>query len=206
MTNMSSKKIDIQLYSYWHAGSGAGHGADLDAVVLKTKEGLPYLPGKTLKGLLRDGCETAEVTGRFRNWPKNTNERFTDLLFGLESEEGDPTGSDSGLLEFQNAVLPELERQWLLSGGRDCLAALYDPFSSTELEKGVAVTSSLRTTELTVPLKLETFIEWWPLKARDVEVEKVLETSFVFVRALGTHRNRGLGRCEITFPKKVNTP
>ena len=45
-------KIDIQ--SYWHPSTGRGQGSDVDALAHRDKDGIPCLPGRTIKGLLRD--------------------------------------------------------------------------------------------------------------------------------------------------------
>ena len=51
---MSTIKYEIEFFSNWHCGSGLAAGADVDALVIKDQEGLPYIPGRTLKGLLRE--------------------------------------------------------------------------------------------------------------------------------------------------------
>jgi CRISPR/Cas system CSM-associated protein Csm3 (group 7 of RAMP superfamily) len=47
----------IEFYSYWHSGSGLSIAAGADLRVNKDKDGLPFIPGKTLKGLLREAAE-----------------------------------------------------------------------------------------------------------------------------------------------------
>ena len=43
----------IEFFSYWHCGSGLAAGADVDELAIKDGDGLPYVPGRTVKGLLR---------------------------------------------------------------------------------------------------------------------------------------------------------
>lgn len=50
-------KYQIQFHSYWHCGSGLAAGAGVDALVVKDADGLPFVPGKTIKGLLREAME-----------------------------------------------------------------------------------------------------------------------------------------------------
>ena len=45
---------DLEFFSDWHCGSGLASGAEADAVVIKDRNGLPYVPGKTLKGLIKE--------------------------------------------------------------------------------------------------------------------------------------------------------
>lgn len=55
----TEKRIDyhIEFFSQWHCGSGLSAGADIDLLVIKDKEGMPFIPGKTLKGLIREAVE-----------------------------------------------------------------------------------------------------------------------------------------------------
>ena len=53
--------LELDLSSYWHIGSGKGADAVADAVVLKDEAGLPVVPGRTLKGLLRDCMENVPL-------------------------------------------------------------------------------------------------------------------------------------------------
>ena len=58
---MSTIKYEIEFFSNWHCGSGLAAGADVDALVIKDNNGLPYVPGRTLKGLLRDAATNLSV-------------------------------------------------------------------------------------------------------------------------------------------------
>ena len=42
----------IKFLDYWHLGSGDSAGSMYDSIVVKDKFGLPYVPGKTVKGKL----------------------------------------------------------------------------------------------------------------------------------------------------------
>lgn len=56
---MKNKTIryTIEFFSDWHCGSGLASGAEADSVVIKDRSGLPYVPGKTLKGLVREAFD-----------------------------------------------------------------------------------------------------------------------------------------------------
>ncbi len=58
---MKTIHYQIQFFSYWHVGSGLSGGAYADLLVNKTKENLPFIPGRTLKGLLREAGETINI-------------------------------------------------------------------------------------------------------------------------------------------------
>nr|MDT0667616.1 RAMP superfamily CRISPR-associated protein [Micromonospora sp. DSM 115978] len=43
----------------WHVGAGSGRPGDVDRLVARDPDGLPYLPAKTVTGMWRDACEVA---------------------------------------------------------------------------------------------------------------------------------------------------
>lgn len=185
--SMKSASIEIRLLSYWHIGSGFGRGAEVDALVLRDMDGLPYIPGRSLKGVFREAaqnCEEIGVIEKGRTW----------RLFGKPSEEGEYDGSAPGLLFFRDACLPENERSWLLSkSGRDFRSALFETMASTSVnQNGVSDDHTLRTIELCVPMVLESEIH----SDGDTFCED-LRKAAVLIRAFGSRRNRGLGRCEV---------
>jgi len=180
---MKSYKVTIEILSYWHAGSGHGTKGDLDATVLRDSRDLPYLPGRTLKGLLREGMRHSALQ----------NEVETDLLFGRAAEDKDPAGSSPGSLRFTDARLPENLAKSLASDPA-IGAQLYDSVSATALDEGgQAKDGSLRVSEVAVPVTLEATVT----QTDEKEVLSTLREAASFVRALGSHRHRGLGRCRI---------
>ncbi|MDM8525793.1 RAMP superfamily CRISPR-associated protein [Desulfococcaceae bacterium HSG8] len=54
-------KLTISFKSKWHAGSGEG-GFLLDRLIRKDARNLPYIPGSTLKGVVRENCEKLSRT------------------------------------------------------------------------------------------------------------------------------------------------
>lgn len=190
--NEKTIQLTITISSYWHAGSGMGRGADADALVLKDRNGLPYLPGRTVKGLLREGMQSCEDAGLLA--PGRTRE-----FFGTATEEGSPTPSRPAILFVQDAHMQEAERKWLSSPqGAPFRNALYDTIASTSLDpQGMAKDQTLRTIELCVPLELTAQISG-PSGDWDQDLEKAC----ALVRCLGSHRNRGLGRCRMTLSNR----
>lgn len=189
---MTSITLEIDILSHWCAGSGRGRGADVDALVIKDGNGLPYLPGRTVKGLLREGMMCCEENGQV---PPGT----TDCLFGKPTVPGKPDGSVPGVLSFRDARLPVDVVRYLF-GKPDLVDAMYDVFSSTKLDdNGMAEDKTLRTIELAIPMKLETVVEVNPVYAnelpRDLDWKASIQKACSMVRALGSHRHRGLGRC-----------
>ena len=180
-------KIKITFLDYWHCGAGSSGGSRTDALVVKDAEGLPYIPGKTLKGHIR---EMAEYSGDCT---------FVNACFGGSSDSGEGSvpkdvcydknyEGKEGKCYFSNAVLEERI-------DKDLTPYLYKNISSTQIgEDGLAVDKSLREIEVTVPLTLYATIEECPEAYR----EKMTE-AFRQVKRIGLNRTRGLGRCEITL-------
>ncbi|QXP70771.1 hypothetical protein H0I29_01350 [Polaribacter sp. R2A056_3_33] len=187
---METERINykITFLSDWHAGSGLGSGADSDAVVIKDANNLPYLPGKTMKGLLKDSLiDIMEVQ------PNIVLKSFIDKYFGSEVKdtEGKVVKTEAGSLFFSNAELPAAERNESMGAVSQFL---YRNIASTAIDKtsGVAQQSSLRTIKVCIPLIIEGYIA-----GLDKDALPIVEMGLKMLRHLGSNRNRGLGRCTI---------
>ena len=78
---MTSMTLVVDIHSYWQSGGGRGQGAVLDATAHRDADGLPVLPGRHLKGLLREALEAAE------RWQWQGYEGLAAKLFGDRTEE-----------------------------------------------------------------------------------------------------------------------
>ncbi|MCP5517578.1 MAG: hypothetical protein H7A45_10020 [Verrucomicrobiales bacterium] len=207
---MRTVTLTIELLSWWHAGSGLGRGGDADALVIRDRQGLPYLPGRTVKGLLRDALRLLED---HQEAHEAALKGATDLWFGEEDKttprrDGEHDyherpGRKPGELRFSNAALTDELHQWLAAEGNDAFRqALFDRVTSTALnDAGVVKDKTLRTVEVCPPLQLTATVSGpddgaWP---------ELLKRCAPLVRALGSHRHRGLGRCRIEVGKASTT-
>ena len=180
---MSTIKYEIEFFSNWHCGSGLAAGADVDSLVIKDKNGLPYIPGRTLKGLLRDAATILSADN--------------DILSTVFGVSGDNEDHMPGCAFFGNATLSAAEYQYIVEQG--LVSHLYQSFASTSIdENGIAKDHSLRKIETVVPCKLEGKILNIPDGA-----EHILEDAMRYIKRMGTGRNRGLGRCKITIRKEA---
>jgi CRISPR/Cas system CSM-associated protein Csm3 (group 7 of RAMP superfamily) len=182
---METNRINytITFLSDWHAGSGLSSGADADAVVIKDKNNLPYLPGKTIKGLLKGVFKDIEEVQ-----PNLLPENFVKSYFGEYADKKKP--SDAGSLFFSNAELNQNEQSQI---SKEMTEFLYRNIASTAIdENGVAQKNSLRVMEVCIPLQLNGYIDG--VNKADVEA---FRKAFACLRNLGSNRNRGLGRCKI---------
>ncbi len=187
-------QLNIRLKHYWHAGGGRDAGNVLDAVIHRDANGLPVVPGRHIKGLLRDALERAEAWG----W-----EGFSSLaatLFGGRAETTSAGESRPGCLRVSDGVLPSAIAGWLGSdAGSHLRSGLYRVLYVTaiEWENGVARDHSLRGIEVTVPLDMTARIEQIPGQDAPEDWMGRLEEILPLIDAIGAGRSRGLGRVEL---------
>lgn len=202
MPREDERTLVLDILGFWHPGTGRGDGALADAAVHRTREGLPHLPGRTVKGLMRAaaalGAEAGlltreEVNACFGSPPPATS--ADDRVMKLE--EGRFT-SDPGTLRFGSALLgadaasQQAWAHWAASNPKNT-QPLYGRFASTRVGKaGVAEDATLRTIETVVPLTLHAPVRGGP----DTPWAALDEAVRLFLRGLGGHRNRGLGRVD----------
>ena len=175
------------MLSDWHVGSGLDAGADADLLVLKDENSLPYLSGKTIKGLLKNALlEMSELAHQ-----SDLKDKI-DKIFGKEVKKDDKIiGSVSGNIFFSNAYLNKDEQEEIITNNLS--KNLYKNIASTAINgKGVAKKNSLRTMEVCVPVVL-----YGEIEGEEIDLD-LLEKAFKWTRHLGVSRNRGLGRCKIT--------
>ncbi len=166
-------KYKITFYDFWHLSSGVSAGPTMDSLVVKDSDGLPYVPGKTIKGLTR---EMAEIV----------DSEKAKSLFGQE-------GSMMGSAYFSNATLDDATSAYIAENPT-LKKHLFDKISSTKIGKdGIAEDKSLREIEVVVPMSLSGTIE--------CEDEALLSKALGMIKQIGLNRNRGLGRCKVEVSK-----
>ena len=164
-------KYKVTFLDYWHLSSGLSAGAKFDSMVTKDKDNLPYIPGKTIKGLIR---EMAELT---------CNKEFVTKCFG--------SSSDMGECNFSNVEIEENTKKTIINNSLQ--NQLFNEIASTKIDKnGIAESGSLREIEVVVPISLFGEIKNIP----DVYKQEMIN-AIKKVKRMGLNRNRGLGRCII---------
>ena len=185
---MKPVKYKIEFYSFWHAGSGLSGATYADNLVNKNEYELPFIPGKTIKGLLRDAAEQVHEI----NSEVITSD-FIQSVFGSMPEKNEKKVADEGCAFFTNATLSENLSKNILDNG--LTPHLYQVLSSTQIdENGQAKDNSLRQMEVTVPLTLYGLIENFP----EDKLEQ-LRNCMSWIKRLGQNRNRGLGSCSFSI-------
>ncbi len=196
-----SCKLHFAIQSYWHPGTGRGAGSDLDAVTHRDSSGLPVLPGRSVKGLLRDAVAHAAALG----WYGGADP--SHALFGWRPlKEGDkrPEGTvAAGSVRTSDATLPGDLAEYLAGSekARELIPGLFRSHFGTAVDarSGTALEKSLRGMEVIVPLQLRADIA--PISGHPVpdDWRDLVRTALPLLRCLGAHRNRGLGRVRVSL-------
>ncbi|MBF0332963.1 MAG: hypothetical protein HQL40_04845 [Alphaproteobacteria bacterium] len=202
-------RLHFDFISPWHCGSGHGRGAAADQTVIRDRHGLPVVPGKTVKGLFRHAVACLEGWGHL---PAET----TQVLFGTRTEVAGGRRTLPGCLGFADAALAPDVTAWLTQGadpGEEArlAAQLFLEYQSTAVasETGTAARHTLRTVEATIPLRLETGIDFRPDALAQWDAVPAgavgpagpaagwacaIRCAMPLVAQAGAFRNRGFGR------------
>ncbi|CAN2041386.1 CRISPR-associated RAMP protein [Candidatus Magnetomoraceae bacterium gMMP-15] len=194
---MHQIKLDltISFTSKWHSGSGEG-SLILDRLVRKDARNRPYIPGSTLKGVVRESCEKLSRT---LNFPAPTDPHQTDLkdfeslkspidrIFGNRYESAD--------LFFRNArLIDEPPYGHLKEQTRICRYR----------KLGTAKEQHLFSTEYTVPMDFKTRIDGYHRDLISLEENDppyaycLLIAGIMTVDRLGGDKSTGNGQVKIS--------
>lgn len=169
----------ITFHTYWHCGSGLASGADADLLVIKDKDGLPYVPGKTIKGLVREAIDLL--------YPDLKETDDYKSVFGISGEKKEKSNRSDSF--FKDATLSDTERNYIIFKGTS--RHLFQTISSTAItDEGIADDKTLRKIQVCIPCELEGEILDVP-----EEIARNIQDGLNYIKRLGAWRNRGLGRC-----------
>lgn len=188
---MKKLTIKLEIFDYWNISSGLSSGMDVSSLVVK-KEGLPLLPGRTFKGLLKDAAMTlSKLPGPVLE---------PDALYSIFGIENKPWQSTKSNFFFSDLTLSSVETDEIKKYQLE--PWLYNSMAFTAMEpSGKVKDRSLRKTEFTIPLTLHGSIEF----PEDLETSendkytKIIQDSLRYIKRLGTSRTRGFGRCLFTI-------
>jgi len=180
--NIIRKRLEIHLLSDMCCGTGEGNGSSIDQLTAVDETGLPYIPAKRLKGLLR---EQAEFLVDYGNISRDT---LIKLFGGLNGREG--------TIRVDNAVIENYEQLLRVLPGIASAAEVTGVFCSAKAqtainEAGIAKRGSLRITQ--VVNKNHKFIAMIAIIDGDSEMLELLENSVKTLRHIGANKTRGYG-------------
>lgn len=205
-------KLQVNFLSYWHVGSGLS-GTLSQGLVVKDRWGLPYFPGKSLKGVLRQAINLAGKFGWLDDYGHDIP--LDAFVFGSELGVKDEEGVFSefpALLQVSDACLKNEEQSWIIEEiqkGKDLSKHFYRVhyFNAVNTEKRVAEKNSVRVREYTIPLTLQSELELnydclddslrHTHKLIDEIVFGIISKILPLVDTVGRNRNRGYGRVQM---------
>ncbi len=207
--------LEITLISPLSPGSGEGWAGMIDSDVVFDEYGLPYIPARRIKGILREMAY--DVTGALAPLWGASKPLFTETdvpcLFGNRGD------IQSSPLSVENAYLTDYQqtRQWLEWAERSAKrkvkqksdaapimtrARVMETFTHLRQqtainEQGVAAKGALRTSR--VLNRHQQFFSRVEISPANSDYETLLALASGVMRALGGKRNRGLGqvRCRL---------
>jgi|GEM_PF-388480 len=219
---MRHYKLEITLLSAASAGSGEGWAGVIDSDVVFDRYGLPHIPGRRIKGVLRDMAEDVVNAYQLSTAGASAALQSTDVsaLFGGQGQDhAAPLAVGNAYLQDQHTIIPWLK--WAQENmpeiatpdrvlstfthvrAQTAIANLgevkwLDPQAKTEeLADGVADDGSLRLTRV---LNADyTFVGDLTIDGDAEKHRHLLALAAQATRALGGKRNRGLGevRCRL---------
>jgi CRISPR-associated protein Csx10 len=174
--------------------------AIVDSITRHRRNGLPYIPAKTIKGLLKESAfEVTEIL--------NIGDKKIILeLFGNEGKD------NKGILKFNDAEIKgydELTKS--ITSKKLKSSEVLNHFTTirhqTAMEDGVALNGSLRTTRCLKPnLTFELIFN----QNLTEDQKSLFEKACINLRRAGTNRNRGFGLIEVKLDtynvKKIQNP
>jgi CRISPR-associated protein Csx10 len=190
--------VRITTESDWHIGTGHGIPGSLDAVVRRDDDGLPYVPGTTLTGVVRDACLTVaraldgEDEPLWQQWHRVMFGDAGDRLVGRSERRLAPAA-----VTFGPARLPEPLRHRVREDGLVDVTTSVRVSVAIDPDSGRAKPHALRFTEVAVgglPLTAGVHLDLAEGDDARVAVSALLALGCGWCTELGGDRRRGLGR------------
>jgi CRISPR-associated protein Csx10 len=194
--------LSITLKSDWKIGSGTGRPGDVDQLIRRDSDQAPFLPAKTITGVLRDGCErvTHALDEGNANGPWHT---WLTYLFGNHPLPGQLVSPARAHLQLTSAQLPA-ELRHALEGKAFLQTALIfvKPGVKINAASGTAEDKCFRLEEMARGgITLSTVYSIDGLDKANSEqwqaAHALLAAGAALAERIGGKRRRGAGRCDI---------
>ncbi len=203
-------RLRLTMESDWHIGSGTGLPGNIDRLVVRDGDGLPFVPAKTLRGIWRDACERLVRgldDGKAGDWSS-----LVDRIFGSQPA----LGGNGSTRRHEDPAQPPLESALAVGPARlpavlrNRIKALADrrfveamtfvkPGVKIDRRRGHAETDFLRFEEMArvgTVLEAECVLPASIIGEHRLAASALLVAAAQLVERLGGKRRRGPGRCK----------
>lgn len=193
-------KVQIQLLSDTLIGATEGYGAIIDKDSVSDEVGLPIIPGKRVKGILR---AEAELLNKFQpiaiQSDKNNDDKKTaiEMIFGKAGM----TDKNTEYLSVSNFTLPDYEAnntylKYLIQEEKISRSEVIAHFTTMRMmtridDDGIAENTSLRTFRV-----LKKGLVFEGELTFDSDYLADFKSIVALTRRIGSMRNRGLGQIQ----------
>ncbi len=193
--------LEIHFLSDWHIASGIGDGHWADALLIRDADGLPHIPGRALKGALREGARRLSLC-------ENTSYLTQAVQYFWGSASTVEENNTAGVLRVSAAHLPQSVYTALknIDDKENLIRDLTILRQHTALDdKGMVVKHSLHSIECGMAgMSMEANIHI-PVHShiQDAEawIRDYMRAVCAATKSIGGNRARGLGRCRISLIK-----
>ena len=196
---MTTIEFEVAFESDWHIGTGVGHFGHLDRTYARDEDGLPFIPAKSIVGLLR--LSMSQIVHGLDSGASGPWHRASEWLLGSEPNQESTTAT------FRESPRPahlHVGRAMISSELASVLTSRAELKSSLSVvrpgvklsELGTALDRHLRFTEMApagLVLKGSCSLPDGTPDGAVALVVGALEN----IRAIGHGRRRGGGRCQI---------
>ncbi len=203
--SMETLSIQVRFLSDWHVGTGTGRPGDIDRLTARDHDGLPFVPAKTLTGILRDAGE--RLAQALDNGQPDGP--WTDLLTDLFGDQPAlsrgtaPFSPRTARLSVRPARFAEpLAAHLRRDAGLRAALTFIKPGVMIDPRSGRAADQHLRFEEMVrlgAELSTQMQLDLAGLSSeRADDLRALLLASLRLVERLGGKRRRGAGRVELT--------
>ncbi len=197
---MKKLKLIITLESDTLPASGEGYGDIIDNDAVFDENGIPFIPAKRIKGLLRDSLKELEETAA------GIIPKHIDLIFGIKGSDKPAPVHFSNLFPAGYEKIKDWAEYYIKNNfisPEDIRSQYSNIRTQTKLsEKGTAEEHSLRTIRV---LDKGLVFEGEILAECGEAEEKLLALAAANLKMLGTKRNRGYGRIKAEITENGNS-
>lgn len=189
--------VKVEFDTFWQVSTGRGAGKFVDSLIAKDDEELPYVNGRTIRGLFRD---TLEKLDDWEPLGENLSSLNTLALCGSRPDSVRRDKKDDGGLGFSSLRLSNDEIQ-AFKGSPELKSLLTTNLSSTAInvDTEVGIEKSLRSFEVAKPLRLHGEIEILD-RLSHLNIEDIfsrLNIARYLILNVGAKKSRGYGQVKI---------